>query len=93
MKYLKQLGFNALLGIIAGGIVDLVSALMDKKKNRWGCTILRDSDYIASVHNWYFDFDKHLMTNGDNRDEVLIDFNTSPAPTKEMIRLIEMYYK
>lgn len=93
MKYLKSLGFNALIGMIVGGIVDMIYAGIDRKRNRWGCTFVKDAEYAKTVKTLYFDFDKHLLVNGDKRDEVIIDFNTSKKPTKEMTRMIELLYK
>lgn len=93
MKYLKQLGFNALFGMIVGGIVDLIFAMIDRKRNRWNCTFVKDTEYIKSVPIWYFDFDKRLMVNAADHDDVLIDFNSSPKPEKEMTRMIDLFYK
>ena len=97
MNYIKQLGINALYGIIAGGIVDICSWLFrtdrrNKRKielNRFSKYIVGDGICLNDVKHLhlYFDFDTHYVVDNDT-GEILLDFNGARHPSSEMADLL-----
>lgn len=88
MKFWKQVGFNAILGIIAGGIVDLIDMLI-KRRKQWVGNILCDPEHLKDVKSIYFDFDRYVMTD-TNTGEILVDFSMAKYPRKEMIKVLNL---
>lgn len=90
MKYLKQLGYNAFLGAVVGGLVDLIFALFNKKKTI-DCEILCDSERLREVQKVEFDFTRKMAIDKDT-GELLIDFTHAKDPQGEMIKALNILH-
>lgn len=90
MKYLKQLGYNALLGAVVGGLVDLVFALFNKKKTI-DCEFICDPEHLPEVQNAEFDFSRKMVIDKDT-GELLIDFTHAKDPQGEMIKALNFLH-
>ena len=89
MKFWKQVSYNAVIGIVVGGIVDLIDILI-KRRKQWHGDIVCDPQHLYEVKNMHFDFDELKAIDAET-GELLIDFSNCREPRKEMIKLLSTY--
>ena len=73
MSRLKQIGSNALLGVIVGGIIDWIFSKIENHRRLKG-EVHCDTERFVNTEKLNFDFSKKACIDGDT-GEILIDFS------------------
>ena len=86
----KQIAADAVLGIVAGRIIDWVYSKIENRRRLRG-EVLCDTEHFVNTEKLNFDFSKKAVIDGDT-EEVLIDFSKEKNPGKEMVKVLKFLY-